>query len=144
MTHGSAPAPPRSALVVTAHAGGFVWRAGGAIALAAARGEKVTVACLTFGERGESAKAWREGRSLEEIKGIRREEAEAAAAVLGAEVVFFDAGDYPLITAKEEASRAPFAAGQLGLDRYGLRETLVRLGVHCQSYEEHVRDGAGS
>lgn len=49
MTHAHAPVPPtppRSTLVVTAHAGDFVWRAGGAVALAAARGEKVTVACL--------------------------------------------------------------------------------------------------
>jgi 4-oxalomesaconate hydratase len=84
-------------LVVTAHAGDFVWRAGGAIALAASRGERVTIACLTFGERGESARAWREGRSLDEIKSIRRQEAEAAAAALGAEVRFFDAGDYPLL-----------------------------------------------
>jgi 4-oxalomesaconate hydratase len=84
-------------LVVTAHAGDFVWRAGGAIALAASRGERVTIACLTFGERGESARAWREGRSLDEIKAIRRQEAEAAAAALGAEVRFFDAGDYPLL-----------------------------------------------
>lgn len=88
-------------LVVTAHAGDFVWRAGGAIALAAARGERVTIACLTFGERGESARAWREGLSLEEIKGVRREEAEAAAAALGAEIRFFDAGDYPLLTTPE-------------------------------------------
>ena len=53
-------------------------------------------------------------------------------------------------TAKEEASRAAFAEGQLGLDRYGLRETLVRLGVRYQSYEEYRRerrdplDGAGT
>lgn len=87
----SAAAPPRSTLVITAHAGDFVWRVGGAIALAASRGEKVTVACLTFGERGESAKAWREGRKLGEIKAIRREEAEQAAAALGAGIVFFDA-----------------------------------------------------
>ncbi|MER7975452.1 PIG-L family deacetylase, partial [Streptomyces sp. NPDC096080] len=66
MTPGNAPAPPpRSTLVVTAHAGDFVWRAGGAVALAAARGEKVTLACLTFGERGVSAAAWREGRTME-------------------------------------------------------------------------------
>lgn len=84
MTHGKVPATPRSTLVITAHAGDFVWRAGGAIALAASRGEKVTIACLTFGERGESAKAWREGRQLAEIKAIRREEAERAAAALGA------------------------------------------------------------
>jgi 4-oxalomesaconate hydratase len=101
MTQANAPAGPRSTLVVTAHAGDFVWRAGGAIALAASRGEKVTIACLTFGERGESAKAWREGRKLEEIKALRRDEAERAAATLGAEVRFFDAGDYPLVATAE-------------------------------------------
>ena len=79
MTHETAPVSPRSTLVITAHAGDFVWRAWGAVALAALRGEKFTIACLTFGERGESAKAWREGRKLDEIKAIRREEAERAA-----------------------------------------------------------------
>ena len=49
-------------LVVSAHAGDFVWRAGGAIALAASRGAEVTVLCLSYGERGESARAWRDGR----------------------------------------------------------------------------------
>ncbi|MFE2690810.1 PIG-L deacetylase family protein [Streptomyces mirabilis] len=101
MTHGKAPTTPRSTLVITAHAGDFVWRAGGAIALATARGEKVTIACLTYGERGESAKAWREGKSLEEIKEIRRAEAEAAASTLGARVRFLDAGDYPLLVTQE-------------------------------------------
>ncbi|MBW9205800.1 PIG-L family deacetylase [Mumia sp. zg.B17] len=91
----------RSTLVVTAHAGDFVWRAGGAIALAASRDQQVTIACLTFGERGESARAWREGRSLEEIKAVRRAEAEEAASVLGATVRFFDAGDYPLVARPE-------------------------------------------
>ncbi len=83
-------------LVVSAHAADFVWRAGGAIALAAARGESVRVVCLSFGERGESASAWRAGKSLEEIKALRRGEAENAAAVLGAGIEFLDAGDYPL------------------------------------------------
>ncbi|NDZ78037.1 PIG-L family deacetylase [Streptomyces sp. SID10853] len=105
MTPGKEPTAPRSTLVVTAHAGDFVWRAGGAIALAASRGESVTVACLTFGERGESAKAWREGKSLDEIKDMRRGEAERAAATLGAEVVFFDAGDYPLTATPELTDR---------------------------------------
>ncbi|MEK0098709.1 PIG-L deacetylase family protein [Streptomyces sp. A475] len=105
MTHGKAPTTRRSTLVVTAHAGDFVWRAGGAIALAASRDEKVTIACLTFGERGESAKAWREGRKLAEIKAIRQGEAERAAAVLGAEVCFFDAGDYPLLATAELTDR---------------------------------------
>jgi 4-oxalomesaconate hydratase len=83
-------------LVVSAHAGDFVWRAGGAVALASMRGTKVTVLCLSYGERGESAKAWREGKKLEEIKAIRREEATQAAEVLGACIEFLDAGDYPL------------------------------------------------
>jgi 4-oxalomesaconate hydratase len=83
-------------LVVSAHAADFVWRAGGAIALATARGEPVTVVCLSYGERGESASAWRAGKTLEEIKALRRGEAESAAAVLGARIEFLDAGDYPL------------------------------------------------
>lgn len=48
---------------------------------------------------------------------------------------------------KEAASRAAFQEGQLGLDRYGLRETLARLGVRYQSheeYEEYVRTGEGA
>jgi 4-oxalomesaconate hydratase len=83
-------------LVISAHAGDFVWRAGGAMALAAAGGAAVTVLCLSYGERGESAKAWLAGKQLEEIKAIRREEASRAAEVLGAAIEFADAGDYPL------------------------------------------------
>jgi len=49
----------RTALVVSAHSADFVWRAGGAIALHAEKGFAVTVACLSYGERGESAKLWR-------------------------------------------------------------------------------------
>jgi 4-oxalomesaconate hydratase len=45
----------QAVFVVTAHPGDFVWRAGGAIAAAAAVGMPVTIACLSFGERGESA-----------------------------------------------------------------------------------------
>lgn len=88
--------PTGTLLVVSAHAGDFVWRAGGAIALAASRGERAVVLCLSYGERGESAKAWLAGKTLDEIKAIRRAEAEAAAAALGAEIRFLDAGDYPL------------------------------------------------
>ena len=88
-------------LVISAHAGDFVWRAGGAIAAAAQRGERAVVVCLSYGERGESAKAWREGKELEEIKAIRRHEAENAAAALGAEVRFLDAGDYPLVPTRD-------------------------------------------
>jgi 4-oxalomesaconate hydratase len=83
-------------LVVSAHAGDFVWRAGGAIAAATMRGERATVVCLSYGERGESASQWLQGKDLDEIKAIRRGEAEAAASALGADIVFLDLGDYPL------------------------------------------------
>jgi 4-oxalomesaconate hydratase len=95
----------KSMLVVSAHAADFVWRAGGAIALAAARGDRVLVVCLSYGERGESASAWRAGKTLEEIKALRRGEAENAAAVLGAEIEFLDAGDYPLRESDELTGR---------------------------------------
>ncbi|WP_306322766.1 MULTISPECIES: 4-carboxy-4-hydroxy-2-oxoadipate aldolase/oxaloacetate decarboxylase [unclassified Streptomyces] len=38
---------------------------------------------------------------------------------------------------KEAATRAAFQEGQLGLDRYGLRDTLKRLGVEYRTYQEH-------
>jgi len=86
-----------SVLVISAHAADFVWRAGGAIALYHSRGCQVRVLCLSFGERGESQKLWRvEGMTIERVKQARRTEAERAAEVLGAEIRFFDAGDYPL------------------------------------------------
>ena len=88
-------------LVVSAHAGDFVWRAGGAMALAASRGAAVTVLCLTYGERGESARAWRDGMELGDIKELRRAEAAKAADVLGASIEFLDAGDYPLVESAE-------------------------------------------
>jgi len=112
MTTNPTPAPDAPAataagplLVVSAHAGDFVWRAGGAIALTAAAGRPAKVVCLSFGERGESARAWREGKALEEIKAIRRGEAENAAAALGADVEFLDAGDYPLLETPQLVDR---------------------------------------
>lgn len=101
----AAEAQRGSLLVVSAHAGDFVWRAAGAIALATERGDRAVVLCLTYGERGESARAWREGKNLEEVKALRRAEAEAAAATLGAEIEFLDAGDYPLRQTDELVDR---------------------------------------
>ena len=43
--------------------------------------------------------------------------------------------------AKEARSRAAFLDGEFGLDRYGLRETLKKLGVTYRSYEEYAREG---
>ncbi|WP_282088395.1 4-carboxy-4-hydroxy-2-oxoadipate aldolase/oxaloacetate decarboxylase [Streptomyces tendae] len=39
---------------------------------------------------------------------------------------------------KEAATRAAFLEGQLGLDRYGLREKLKELGVTYQSYDAYT------
>ncbi|WP_353979290.1 4-oxalmesaconate hydratase [Salinicola endophyticus] len=93
-------------LVVSAHSADFVWRAGGAIALHARQGYAMHIVCLSFGERGESAKLWRQGNMSEEkVKAARREEAEAAAAAVGASVEFFDIGDYPMRADKETLFR---------------------------------------
>jgi 4-oxalomesaconate hydratase len=87
----------KTALVVSAHSADFVWRAGGAIALYAQRGWAVAVVCLSFGERGESARLWREpGMTLDAVKAARRAEARRAAEILGADTIFFDIGDYPM------------------------------------------------
>lgn len=83
-------------MVISAHVGDFVWRAGGAIALYASRGHDVHVVCLAYGERGESARFWREGMNLDQVKEARHAEATAAAGVLGASLHTFDADDYPL------------------------------------------------
>jgi 4-oxalomesaconate hydratase len=89
-------------LVVSAHAADFVWRAGGAIALYASRGYRVRILCLSFGERGESQGAWKQpGMTIERVKEIRREESTRAAGILGAEIRFFDSGDYPIQPTQE-------------------------------------------
>lgn len=90
--------PARTALVVSAHSADFVWRAGGAIATHAAAGTAVTVVCLSYGERGESAKLWRQpGMTLERVKAAREAEARAAATHLGVhDLQFWDLGDYPI------------------------------------------------
>jgi len=87
----------QTALVISAHSADFVWRAGGAIALHQEAGVAVTVICLSYGERGESAKLWRQqGMTLPRVKEDRQREAEQAAKILGCEIVFLDLGDYPL------------------------------------------------
>ena len=97
----------KSGLIITAHPGDFVWRAGGAIALHAKRGYKVKVLCLSYGERGESQFAWKKaGVSMAEVKAGRKDEAQRAADILGAEIEFMDCGDYPLRTTPEMLDRA--------------------------------------
>ncbi len=91
-----------SVLVISAHAADFVWRAGGAIALYAERGYRVRILCLSYGERGESERLWRQlGMTVERVKQLRQAESEKAEAMLGAEIRFFDSGDYPLRVSDE-------------------------------------------
>jgi 4-oxalomesaconate hydratase len=87
----------RHLLAIGAHAADFVWRAGGALAVAAERGGTASVIALSYGERGESGELWKEeGQTIENVKRVRHAEAEAAAAALGASFRCLDLGDYPL------------------------------------------------
>ena len=97
----------KTALVISAHSADFVWRCGGAIALHQAQGYEVTVVCLSYGERGESAKLWKlDGMTLDKVKTERRIEAEAAAKALNVhDIQFFDLGDYPLELTREDKFR---------------------------------------
>jgi len=96
-----------SGLVVSAHSADFIWRAGGAIALHAKRGWRVKVVCLSFGEKGESQKLWKDPTmTVERVKKERQAEAERAGSILGAgDMEFFDLGDYPLRTSLEALDR---------------------------------------
>lgn len=92
----------KTGLVVSAHSADFVWRAGGAIALHQDQGTQMHIVCLSFGERGESAKLWRQANMTEEkVKQVRQQEAQSAAEVLGASIEFLDLGDYPLVSNKD-------------------------------------------
>jgi 4-oxalomesaconate hydratase len=97
----------KTALVISAHAADFVWRCGGAIALHQKRGYDVTIVCLSFGERGESAKLWKEdGMTLDRVKAARQLEAEDAAKALNAhDIICMDLGDYPLVVDNDDMYR---------------------------------------
>lgn len=86
-----------SFVVISAHVGDFVWRCGGAIALHTQAGYDGTIVCMSYGERGESAKLYGDPEmTAAKAREIRRGEAEQAAAVLGAKIVFLDGHDYVL------------------------------------------------
>jgi 4-oxalomesaconate hydratase len=87
----------RKVQVIGAHSADFVWRAGGAVAVAVENGGTAEVVALSYGERGESGELWKqEGQTIENVKKVRHAEAEAAAAHLGASFRCLDLGDYPL------------------------------------------------
>ena len=80
----------KTALILSAHAADFVWRCGGAIALHQKLGYQITIACMSFGERGESAKLWKQsGMTLKKVKDNRKSEAEKAAKALMPMILFF-------------------------------------------------------
>ncbi|AVF04339.1 MULTISPECIES: PIG-L deacetylase family protein [Devosia] len=97
----------KSLVVVSAHAGDFVWRAGGAIALhTKTLGYRAVVVCLTCGERGESGQLYTDASvTAEKVREIRRAEAKAAAEVLGAEIHFLDGKDYNLEVTQDMRDR---------------------------------------
>ena len=118
----------QSVLVVSAHAADFVWRAGGAIALSAKAGVPVHVVCLSYGERGESQGLWRqEGMTLARVKATREEESRKAAEILGAEISFYDLGDYPLVVPAEAYDR-------LVDDMRRVRPSKILTHVECDPY----------
>jgi 4-oxalomesaconate hydratase len=87
----------RRVLVIGAHSADFVWRSGGAIAVATRGGGEAQVIALSYGERGESGELWKqEGQTIEAVKRVRHAEAEKAAGALGAGFKALDFGDYPL------------------------------------------------
>src|SRR2546429_9838872 len=101
-----ASGPPGTLLAVGAHAADFVWRAGGAVAMHTAAGGRATVVALSYGERGESGDLWKEpSQTVDHVKRVRHEECSQAAAAIGAELVPFDLGDYPLEVPPEALKR---------------------------------------
>ena len=87
----------KNLLVIGAHSADFVWRAAGTIALVTSQGGSATIIALSFGERGESGELWKEpNQTVENVKRIRHEEANAAARTVGAVFRCLDLGDYPL------------------------------------------------
>ena len=104
----------RRVLAIGAHAADFIWRAGGALALAAEGGGKADVIALSYGERGESGELWKEeGQTVENVKEIRHAEAEAAADALGADFRCLDLGDYPLEVDRDALGRLVDAIREL-------------------------------
>lgn len=88
----------RTLLVVGAHSADFVWRSAGTIAVTTSQGGEALVVALSYGERGESGELWKEpGQTIENVKRIRHEQAEQAAAAVGARFLCLDLGDYPLV-----------------------------------------------
>jgi 4-oxalomesaconate hydratase len=90
-------------LFIGAHDMDFLVRAGGTMANYQSRGSRVVALSMSMGERQESARLWREqeGLTIEECKKIKEKESQQCADVLGAETVFYDWEDSPLVIDRE-------------------------------------------
>jgi 4-oxalomesaconate hydratase len=107
----------RRVLVIGAHSADFVWRAGGAIAVATHAGGIAQVIALSYGERGESGELWKQpDQTIENVKRARHAEAEKAATALGAEFRALDFGDYPLEVDAERMTEVVDAIRQFAPD----------------------------
>jgi 4-oxalomesaconate hydratase len=107
----------RRVLVIGAHSADFVWRAGGAIAVATHAGGIAQVIALSYGERGESGELWKQpDQTIENVKRARHAEAENAATALGAEFRALDFGDYPLEVDAERMTEVVDAIRQFAPD----------------------------
>ncbi|TAM92159.1 PIG-L family deacetylase [bacterium] len=93
-------------IVISAHAGDWLWRAGGAIGKVVQGGGEAAVVALSYGERGESGELWKQpAQTVDNVKKIREQEVRSAAAILGAAIHFFDLGDYPLVVDRPALDR---------------------------------------
>jgi 4-oxalomesaconate hydratase len=107
----------RRVLVIGAHSADFVWRAGGAIAVATHAGGIAQVIALSYGERGESGELWKQpDQTIENVKRARHAEAAKAATALGAEFRALDFGDYPLEVDAERMTEVVDAIRQFAPD----------------------------
>jgi 4-oxalomesaconate hydratase len=90
-------------LVISAHAADFCSRAGGTILKYVRRGSPVRVVALSVGERGESNELWltQPGITIAQVQEIRKREAQRAAALMDAEIRFYNWLDHPM-TLREE------------------------------------------
>lgn len=90
-------------LYIGSHDVDFLVRAGGTLAKYSRRGSRVVSISLTYGERSESARLWRErpGITMDEVKDVRRQEAERCAALIGSELRILGWADGPIVFDRE-------------------------------------------
>lgn len=94
-------------LVISAHAGDYVWRSGGTIASYIEAGAEVHVVVISHGVRGESNDLWNQpGQTYEKVKEIRDRESKAAAEILGIKnIEFWGMQDYPIPLGNDELTK---------------------------------------